>query len=677
VRPEVRTLSVPELPHELAERYEVRRILGVGGFGRVLLAHDRRADREVALKLLADAPGATDARERFLREARVAAGLEHPHVLRIHDAGELSGGGAYLVSEVLGRSLAEVGAPDTATLIRWAAQVAEALDVAHRAGVVHRDVKPENILLRGEDAVLCDFGLVHVHGGRTVQTATGILLGTPPFMAPEIFLGADASAASDQWAWAACFYSLWQGRSAYPSWDLADVLEAVRDFRPPGMPEGGGLGPVLARALAGDPAARFGSMGEVAAALRGEGLEPGPSAAATVVLGAAPKPATPASRWWLPPALACLVLAGGLATWTRGPPPPTPEPAAPGVTGPAPRAGALPPIDVEPLRERWKEVVASAARVRRVLGVRPEAGQPVLAGLPRPPTGAVDEPGVLHRDLPELWERHVRVSLAWAKAVAEQDGFQRWTPDRLPEDWDRSFHPLHRQVPPLLLFQRTLVARMLDSVRRFGEITGRAGIAARQANDVTERTAAMLLEHPPSHGTAGLPVTWMVMVMRSRQRERLEQSLRHLIEDTRGWRASAHGLLVGIEVVMEGVRRFPGPDCVAWIEPVEALMAATRGHPDGDYVGCHSSARLRHDWLHLLRKCGDDPVLWAAYDRELAAFEACQAGFPGGALGGWIGNLDYDLASLDKIAEYPATEARRAEAERVRELLQARMGEAP
>jgi serine/threonine-protein kinase len=157
-------MSEPASGSQLAGRYTVLGKLGAGGMGVVLEARDQRLDRLVAVKLLpAEAVGDRRARERLLREARAAAGLEHPGIVHVYDVGETDEGGAFLVLELVrGRSwrtLLEKGVPRAESL-RIVREVGEALVFAHRAGFVHRDVKPDNVMVRDDGrVVVLDFGL--------------------------------------------------------------------------------------------------------------------------------------------------------------------------------------------------------------------------------------------------------------------------------------------------------------------------------------------------------------------------------------------------------------------------------------------------------------------------------------------------------------------------------------
>src|SRR4051812_22044569 len=162
----------------------------------VYLAHDVRHDRKVALKVLRPELAAILGGERFLKEIRLTANLQHPHILALHDSGEAEGVVYYVMPYVEGESLRDRLTREkqlpVADAVRIAREVADALDYAHRHGIVHRDIKPENILLHDGHVVVADFGIalaVSSAGGGTRMTETGMSLGTPHYMSPEQAMG--------------------------------------------------------------------------------------------------------------------------------------------------------------------------------------------------------------------------------------------------------------------------------------------------------------------------------------------------------------------------------------------------------------------------------------------------------------------------------------------------------
>ena len=175
----------------LADRYRVERELGRGGMATVYLARDLRHDRPVALKVLRPELAASLGPERFLREISIAARLQHPHILPVHDSGEAAGRLWYTMPYVEGESLRQrilrEGQLPLDQAVRIALQVLSALGYAHAHGVIHRDIKPENILLEGDEAVVADFGVARAitAAGDDRLTETGFALGTPAYMSPE------------------------------------------------------------------------------------------------------------------------------------------------------------------------------------------------------------------------------------------------------------------------------------------------------------------------------------------------------------------------------------------------------------------------------------------------------------------------------------------------------------
>ncbi len=267
----------------LPDRYRVVRHLASGGMAAVWEAHDELLDRDVAVKILAPHLGEDErARRRFQREARAAAGLSsHPHVVTIYDVGEHAGR-VFMVMEIMRggtlRDRLKSGREISfETVARWMTEAAEALDAADDAGVVHRDIKPGNLLLDGQERLaVADFGIARV-AWEDQLTLTGQVLGTAAYISPEQAMGEPATAASDRYSLAVVAYELLTGSRPFEGSHFAVQARAhVEDPPPPPSsrnPElSAAVDAVLERALAKDPRDRYGSAAEFAAPL-GRALE--------------------------------------------------------------------------------------------------------------------------------------------------------------------------------------------------------------------------------------------------------------------------------------------------------------------------------------------------------------------------------------------------------------------
>jgi eukaryotic-like serine/threonine-protein kinase len=185
------SLAYDTLSHALTDRYDLVREIGRGGMATVYLAADRKHDRRVAIKVLPPELATPFGADRFLREVRLIARLQHPHILPLYDSGDAGGHLYFVMPYVEGESLRDRLTARTALPLEEAArivrQVADALDYAHGRGVVHRDLKPENVLLLHGQALLADFGIAHVAAGAGSDALTeiGVTLGTPKYMSPE------------------------------------------------------------------------------------------------------------------------------------------------------------------------------------------------------------------------------------------------------------------------------------------------------------------------------------------------------------------------------------------------------------------------------------------------------------------------------------------------------------
>ncbi|WP_158636003.1 serine/threonine-protein kinase [Tsukamurella sputi] len=256
--------------------YEIGRLLGRGGMGEVYLAHDAQRDRDVALKLLhTSAAEDPQFRERFARESQTVARLADPHVIPIHDFGEIDGVLFIDMRLVEGRNLAEVlhdGPLPPERAVTVVEQVAGALDAAHAKGLVHRDVKPANIeLTESGFPYLLDFGLA-VADTQSRMTSAGLFVGSQAYAAPERFDGDSATVASDVYSLTCVLFEALTGHAPYRGESLGAMLKqhlTAAIPRPSAeAPVPAAMDTVVARGMAKDPADRFSSCGELAHAAR-------------------------------------------------------------------------------------------------------------------------------------------------------------------------------------------------------------------------------------------------------------------------------------------------------------------------------------------------------------------------------------------------------------------------
>jgi hypothetical protein len=250
----------------IARRYRLAERLGSGSMGEVWRAHDERLDRTVAIKQLLPGAGlseiaARQGNERAMREARITARLQHPHAVAVHDVVEHDGHPCLVMEYVPARGLntvlAERGTLPPGEVARIGEQIGSALAAAHRAGIVHRDVKPDNVLLTNDvGAKITDFGISRAVGDGSV-TGPGIVVGTPAYLAPEVAAGADAGFASDVFSLGATLYAAVEGGPPFGYGENTILLlQAVAAGRIPQPGVAGPLGPVLLWMLRRDPAAR-------------------------------------------------------------------------------------------------------------------------------------------------------------------------------------------------------------------------------------------------------------------------------------------------------------------------------------------------------------------------------------------------------------------------------------
>jgi serine/threonine-protein kinase len=258
-----------QLQPGLADRYRIERELGRGGMATVFLVHDLRHDRPVALKVLHPELAATLGPERFQREIKLAARLQHPHILTVHDSGETAGQLWYTMPYVEGEPLRarlqrEKQLP-MAVALRIIVDAARALEYAHEQGVIHRDIKPENLLLTKDGSTLvADFGIAQALGqaGGERLTGTGMLVGTPAYMSPEQAAGDQhLDARTDVYSLGTVLYEMLAGELPFTGGSVKNVMikritdpvPSLRRLRPSVLPA---LDALVTQALAPTPADR-------------------------------------------------------------------------------------------------------------------------------------------------------------------------------------------------------------------------------------------------------------------------------------------------------------------------------------------------------------------------------------------------------------------------------------
>jgi serine/threonine-protein kinase len=304
------------LRDNLAGRYHIEREIGRGGMATVYRAHDTHHDRPVALKVLHPELAASLGVERFQREIRLAARLQHPHILGVYDSGETDGYLWFTMPFVEGESLRDRLTRERqvpiADAVRITREVALALDLAHRHGVVHRDIKPENILLSDGQAMLADFGIARALSGGNEDnlTATGISIGTPSYMSPEQAAGEKAAigAQTDIYSLGCVLFEMLAGEPPFTGPTMQAVIARVMtetarplDVVRPAVSRQ--LAGAVAQALAKTPADRPATAGDFARLLE-----------STAALPATASLPTQARRPWAWLAAAVLVVVAGVAT---------------------------------------------------------------------------------------------------------------------------------------------------------------------------------------------------------------------------------------------------------------------------------------------------------------------------------------------------------------------------
>src|SRR3954454_22740551 len=259
----------------LSDRYELEELVGTGGMSSVYRAHDRLLDRKVALKVLHEQYMADeDYVERFRREARAVAALSHPNIVTVIDRGEHNGRQFIVFEYVAGENLKQLisrrGPAPVTTAIELGLQISRALSFAHQQGLVHRDVKPQNVLLNGEgEAKVTDFGIARSLDVQHGMTQTGTVLGTSDYIAPEQAQGQRVDEQTDVYSLGVVLYELLTNEVPFPAENFVAVAmrhineppPSVRAVRADVSPR---LDAAVRRAMAKNPADRFQTMAELA-----------------------------------------------------------------------------------------------------------------------------------------------------------------------------------------------------------------------------------------------------------------------------------------------------------------------------------------------------------------------------------------------------------------------------
>ena len=356
-----------QAPEFLGGRYELRGILGRGGMAEVRDGWDTRLDRAVAVKLLHPAFSVDpDNRRRFETEARAAAGLNHPHIVAVHDSGDHAGTPFIVMERLSGWTLADelTGGPLPEVRVRSILNdVLSALTAAHAAGILHRDIKPANILFTTSgDVKVADFGIAKSAGAAA--TMTGQILGTMAYLSADRLAGRPATVADDLYAVGVVGYEALSGHKPFPQESLPALARAIAEDAPPPLallrPDvEPGLAATIDRAMAREPQWRFPDAEAMRAALTGAPQPISVRPPTRVLAAPLPPPTTMAVVAPVQPSrtrkllvlaavLAAIALAAVLVLFESGSPPSSPKPASTSTSSPTPTTSVVPPPPAAP-----------------------------------------------------------------------------------------------------------------------------------------------------------------------------------------------------------------------------------------------------------------------------------------------------------------------------------------
>src|ERR1700720_897702 len=396
--------------------YEVLSAIGAGGMGEVYRAKDTRLDRIVAIKVLpphlADSP---ELRERLEREARTIASLNHPHICTLHDIGQQDGTDFLVMEYLEGETLAErlkKGPLPLDQVLRYAIEIADALDKAHRKGITHRDLKPGNIMLTKSGAKLLDFGLAKLQQGAAPAnafsqlptaneaiTAEGTILGTLQYMAPEQVEGKEVDARTDIFAFGVVVYEMATGKKAFEGKSQASLMAKILATDPPPMTSLTPMTPpaldhVVKRCLEKDPDERWQSAKDICEQLRWIS-DSGPQAGTPVA--AVPERKSNKNLAWAAGSVALALAVIALAALDLRRPPPAEKQAIRFTVGP-PEKGQF------------------FGELRNSLSVSPDGSKLVF-------------PAVAESGGPQLWVRALDSPMAHPLPGTENGTYPFWSPD--------------------------------------------------------------------------------------------------------------------------------------------------------------------------------------------------------------------------------------------------------